>query len=78
MIGSSRDEPAATSPDAMPAPRPIGLPERVVSSGNRERALTLPVHESGRGPAVVLCDGFPELACSWRHQIPLSPVPAST
>jgi len=54
----------------MPAPRPIGLPERVVSSGKREPALTLLVHESGRGPAVVLCHGFPELAYSWRHQIP--------
>ena len=28
------------------------------------------MHESGRGPAVVLCHGFPELAYSWRHQIP--------
>ena len=61
---------AAKSPDAMPAPRRIRLPERVASSGEREPALTLSVHESGRGPAVVLCHGFPELAYSWRHQIP--------
>ena len=27
------------------------------------------VHASGKGPAVVLLHGFPELAYSWRHQI---------
>lgn len=32
--------------------------------------VTLSVHEAGSGPAVVLCHGFPELAYSWRHQIP--------
>jgi pimeloyl-ACP methyl ester carboxylesterase len=26
--------------------------------------------EQGEGPLVVLCHGFPELAYSWRHQIP--------
>jgi pimeloyl-ACP methyl ester carboxylesterase len=26
--------------------------------------------EEGEGPLVVLCHGFPELAYSWRHQIP--------
>ena len=26
--------------------------------------------EEGEGPLVVLCHGFPELAFSWRHQIP--------
>ena len=61
---------AATSPESMPAPRRIQLPECVASSGEREPALTLSVHESGRGPAVVLCHGFPELGYSWRHQIP--------
>lgn len=39
------------------------------------RLLALPdvelnVYEEGEGPAVVLCHGFPELAYSWRHQIP--------
>jgi pimeloyl-ACP methyl ester carboxylesterase len=33
-------------------------------------ALSLIVHESGEGPAVVFCHGFPELAYSWRHQLP--------
>jgi len=28
------------------------------------------VHEQGDGPAVVLLHGFPELANSWRHQLP--------
>jgi pimeloyl-ACP methyl ester carboxylesterase len=40
-----------------------------------ERAITangieLNVLEDGEGPLVVLCHGFPELAYSWRHQIP--------
>ena len=25
--------------------------------------------EQGQGPLVVLCHGWPELSCSWRHQI---------
>jgi pimeloyl-ACP methyl ester carboxylesterase len=34
--------------------------------------IELSVHEEGpsSGPLVVLCHGFPELAYSWRHQIP--------
>jgi epoxide hydrolase A/B len=32
--------------------------------------IKLAVHEMGRGPAVVFCHGFPELAYSWRHQLP--------
>ena len=41
----------------------------------RERNLQLngvELHllEEGSGPLVVLCHGFPELAWSWRHQIP--------
>jgi pimeloyl-ACP methyl ester carboxylesterase len=33
-------------------------------------AISLTVHETGEGPAVVFCHGFPELAYSWRHQLP--------
>ncbi len=33
-------------------------------------SINLTVHESGEGPAVVFCHGFPELAYSWRHQLP--------
>jgi pimeloyl-ACP methyl ester carboxylesterase len=41
----------------------------------RERAIatngiTLHAIDEGSGPLVVLCHGFPELAYSWRHQIP--------
>jgi len=41
----------------------------------RERSLQtngieLHLLEAGSGPLVVLCHGFPELAWSWRHQIP--------
>jgi pimeloyl-ACP methyl ester carboxylesterase len=32
--------------------------------------MTLSVHEQGSGPAVVFCHGFPELAYSWRYQLP--------
>lgn len=42
-----------------PAPRRIALPE-----------ITLSVHEAGAGPAVLLLHGFPEIAYSWRHQLP--------
>ncbi|NRA31812.1 MAG: alpha/beta hydrolase [Polyangiaceae bacterium] len=31
--------------------------------------VSLSVHQQGEGFPVVLCHGFPELACSWRHQI---------
>jgi pimeloyl-ACP methyl ester carboxylesterase len=32
--------------------------------------VELSVLDEGEGPLVVLCHGFPELAFSWRHQIP--------
>lgn len=32
--------------------------------------ITLHVTEQGGGPLVLLCHGWPELAYSWRHQIP--------
>jgi pimeloyl-ACP methyl ester carboxylesterase len=32
--------------------------------------IELHIVEEGAGPLVVLCHGFPELAFSWRHQIP--------
>jgi alpha-beta hydrolase superfamily lysophospholipase len=32
--------------------------------------IHLAVYEAGEGPAVVLCHGFPELAYSWRYQLP--------
>ncbi|MGH7320186.1 MAG: alpha/beta hydrolase, partial [Candidatus Rokuibacteriota bacterium] len=54
----------------VPGARRISLPDRTTSSGAREPGITLSIHEAGTGPAVVLCHGFPELAYSWRHQIP--------
>lgn len=36
----------------------------------RANGLDMAVYERGEGPAVVLCHGFPELAYSWRHQMP--------
>ena len=32
--------------------------------------LRMAVYEQGQGPAVLLLHGFPELAYSWRHQLP--------
>ena len=32
--------------------------------------IRMAVYEQGQGPAVVLLHGFPELAYSWRHQLP--------
>ena len=58
------------TPDSMPIPRRVPLPERVTASGTLQPPLTLSVHEMGRGPAIVLCHGFPDLAYSWRHQFP--------
>lgn len=40
-------------------------PEFVDSNGIR-----MAVYEQGEGPAVILLHGFPELAFSWRHQLP--------
>jgi pimeloyl-ACP methyl ester carboxylesterase len=40
--------------------------ERLIASNG----IRLSVREEGAGPLVVLCHGFPELAYSWRHQVP--------
>jgi len=48
-----------------PAAHTVALPKR----GNQPQ-INLAVHEAGSGPAVVFCHGFPELAYSWRHQVP--------
>lgn len=36
----------------------------------RANGINLAVYEQGQGPAVVLLHGFPELAYTWRHQLP--------
>ncbi len=43
-----------------------GFTNRVVSTNG----IRLAVRDEGSGPAVVLCHGFPEIAYSWRHQVP--------
>jgi len=48
----------------------VPLPPRDLPTGVRAPGITLAVHEAGEGPAVVLCHGWPELAWSWRYQIP--------
>jgi pimeloyl-ACP methyl ester carboxylesterase len=51
----------------MPTTHPSTVERRVSTNG-----IELHVVEAGPqdGPTVVLCHGFPELAYSWRHQIP--------
>jgi pimeloyl-ACP methyl ester carboxylesterase len=39
---------------------------RIVDTGD----IRLAVHELGAGPPLILIHGFPELAYSWRHQLP--------
>ena len=48
---------------------PQGRAVEIAPRGNQP-SLNLIVHEIGEGPAVVFCHGFPELAYSWRHQLP--------
>jgi pimeloyl-ACP methyl ester carboxylesterase len=48
---------------------PEGRPVKIAPRANQP-SITLSVHEMGEGPAVVFCHGFPELAYSWRHQLP--------
>jgi pimeloyl-ACP methyl ester carboxylesterase len=44
------------------------MSERLLELSN---GIELHAVEQGDGPLVVLCHGFPELAFSWRHQIPV-------
>ena len=46
---------------------PAALPTRTLSVGGVELSVT----DVGSGPPVILAHGFPELAYSWRHQIPV-------
>lgn len=50
------------------------LPGTHDPDGPHDPPIQLSVHELGEGtgrPAVVFCHGFPELAYSWRHQLPV-------
>lgn len=53
-------------PDPAPTPVDPSIRQRTVRSGDVE----LHVLDAGDGFPVVLAHGFPELAYSWRHQIP--------
>ncbi|HKY16039.1 MAG TPA: alpha/beta hydrolase [Microthrixaceae bacterium] len=48
----------------------LGMNESVTSRVVSTNGVELNVLEAGEGPLVVLSHGFPELAWSWRHQIP--------
>lgn len=47
-----------------PAPRSLHVGD------GPDGPVELAVHDVGEGPAVVFCHGFPELAYSWRYQLP--------
>src|SRR6266436_7312080 len=49
---------------------PSGRSVKIAPRPNQP-SINLTVHEAGDGPAVVFCHGFPELAYSWRHQLPV-------
>src|SRR5258708_30571933 len=53
------------STDKWPQGRSVTIAPRA-----NQPSINLTVHETGEGPAVVFCHGFPELAYSWRHQMP--------
>ena len=36
----------------------------------KTNGINMAVYEQGEGPAVIMLHGFPELAYSWRHQLP--------
>ena len=48
---------------------PAGHSVKLAPRANQP-SVNLTVHETGDGPAVIFCHGFPELAYSWRHQLP--------
>jgi len=60
----------------LPPARLVTLPPRADADGRPEEPVTLSVRDTGPEtgaadrPAVMLSHGFPELAWSWRHQIP--------
>ena len=51
------------SNEVRPAPM-MPTPNFVETNG-----INMAVYEKGKGPAVVFCHGWPELAFSWRNQI---------
>lgn len=58
---------APLAPAFAQTPEAPGMPPvRMVKTNG----VTLAVYEAGAGPAIVLLHGFPELAYTWRHQIP--------
>jgi pimeloyl-ACP methyl ester carboxylesterase len=57
--------------DSLPTPRRVTLAAPPGIGGEPLDPITLSVYAAGpeASPAVVLCHGFPDLACSWRRQI---------
>ena len=65
-------------PPARPRKSCFAIPDALVSNGCmfpapffiKTNGIRMAVYEQGAGPAVILLHGFPELAYSWRHQLP--------
>lgn len=56
---------SAVARSAVAAPNPMGEPRMIKTNG-----ITMAVYEQGEGFPIVFCHGFPELAYSWRLQLP--------
>lgn len=61
---------AALAPLAPAFARTPEVPDMPPVRMVKTNGVTLAVYEAGAGPAIVLLHGFPELAYTWRHQIP--------
>lgn len=66
LIGAMLIVAIASSP-YLPAAETVTFPQPTMVKTN---GIRLAVYEQGEGPPVVFCHGFPELAYSWRYQLP--------
>src|SRR5262249_49144107 len=57
-----RSTPSASLPGETMAP----VNHRVINTNG----INMHIAEQGQGPLIILCHGFPELWCSWCHQLP--------
>jgi pimeloyl-ACP methyl ester carboxylesterase len=58
--------PMLQSPDRKPK---TGRKRDVIHTQHFRQRYRAFLREQGQGPLVVLCHGWPEPSCSWRHQI---------
>jgi pimeloyl-ACP methyl ester carboxylesterase len=59
---------SAVAPASRAADKTAAFPEPTFV--NNSNGIRLAIYEEGEGFPVIFCHGFPELAYSWRHQLP--------